>query len=78
MSSSVDIAVIDDARMTHSLLTRRYEKTAEFIERAARDIACIVVLPEPCRWGDIFESRAVALACMDRKTTTPSAHSAQL
>ncbi len=40
-------------------------KTADFIERAAREGARIVVLPELCNSGYVFESRAEAHALSD-------------
>lgn len=40
-------------------------KTADFIERAAKDGARIVVLPELCSSGYVFESRAEAFALSD-------------
>lgn len=40
-------------------------KTADFIERAAREGARIIVLPELCSSGYVFESRAEARALSD-------------
>ena len=41
------------------------DKTAEFIERAAREGAQIIVLPELCSSGYVFESRAEASSLAD-------------
>ena len=47
-------------------------KTAEFIERAAKQGANIVVLPELCSSGYVFETRSEARALSDTHRTSSS------
>lgn len=72
MSSGVEAPAIAPVRVACCQLAPQVgdkasnlAKTADFIERAAREGARIVVLPELCSSGYVFESRAEARALSD-------------
>ena len=76
MSCSVEIAAITDACTTCCLLAPNYEKITDFAEHSRWDAAHVVALPELCRSGYGFHSRAEAHARTDGSNTTPSVHAA--